>query len=125
MTDRSVGKSSSAIAAMELKYPDNEEKKNSVCIPFDTPQTSGDYFLAAHSQNNVEALVTKELGMIWMRSRRCYNQYHLSVRQMVSFLWLVLTRGEAVKEKYEMCIKQIQNYSDSLKTTGSGRRSDC
>ena len=97
---------------MELKYPDNEEKKNSVCISFDIPQTASDYFIAANTQNKSEAAITKELGLIWMRSRRCYNPYHLSLRQMGSFLWMVFTKGETLNKKIEMCAKQIENNSD-------------
>ena len=97
---------------MELKYPEDEEKKNSICVPFDIPQTNTDYFIAGDSQNKVEEAVNKEFGLFWMRSRRCYNQHHLSVSQMMSFFWLLFTKGDVVKKinkKYEMCAKQIQN----------------
>ena len=97
---------------MELKYPEDEEKKNSICVPFDIPQTNTDYFIAGDSQNKVEEAVNKEFGLFWMRSRRCYIQHQLSVSQMMSFFWLLFTKGDVVKKinkKYEMCAKQIQN----------------
>ena len=49
-----LGKTTSAIVGMELKYPDDEKKKNSVCISLDIPETPEDYFIAAQSQNKVE-----------------------------------------------------------------------
>ena len=84
----SEGQSTSAIAAMELKYPDDEEKKNSVCIPLTVARTPEDYFLATQSASKVESLLGAELGLWWMRSRRCYYLHHFSITQLVHFGWL-------------------------------------
>ena len=110
----SKGQSTSAIAAMELKYPDDEDKKNSVCISLTVSRTPEDYFLAAQSQSLVESLLGAELGLLWMRSRRCYYVHHLSLTQMVHFLWLAATKLGPMKKKIDMCVQQIQsstNYS--------------
>ena len=97
---------------MELKYPDDEEKKNSICISFNIPETAKDYFISAQAQNKVEALATKELGLVWMRSRRCNDLHHLPLRQMVSFLWILYTKGQKVDKKFDMCVNQILSSSE-------------
>ena len=53
-----LGKTTSVIAAMELKYPDDEKKKNSVCISLDIPETTEDYFISAQTQNKVEEVTS-------------------------------------------------------------------
>ena len=102
------GQSTSAIAAMELKYPDDEEKKNSVCIPLTVSRTPEDYFLATQSQSKVESLIGSELGLWWMRSRRCYYLHHFSFTQLLHFVWLVATKLDKMKRKIDMCVEQIQ-----------------
>ena len=92
---------------MELKYPDDEEKKNSVCIPFNVPETVEDYFLAAQSQNIVEDHMRTELGLMWMRSRRCFDIHHLTLTQMLGFLW-VARRAQAINKKVDMCVEKIK-----------------
>ena len=49
---------------MELKYPDDEEKKNSVCLPMIIPETSEEYFLAAQTDTKVQDLLKSELGLL-------------------------------------------------------------
>ena len=56
---------------MELKYPDDEEKKNSVCLSLDLPETSEDYFLAAQINNQAEFSILigrgpTRLGSHWL-----------------------------------------------------------
>ena len=97
---------------MELKYPDDEEKKNSVCIPLTVARTPEDYFLATQSQTKVESLLGAELGLWWMRSRRCYYLHHFSLTQLLHFLWLVATKLEKMKKKIDKCVQQIQNSND-------------
>ena len=98
---------------MELKYPDDEKKKNSVCISLDIPETPEDYFISAQTQNKVEELVRSELGLVWMRSRRCFDIHHLTIRQLIGFLWLAFTRGGAVNEKIEMCVTNIKQATEA------------
>ena len=93
----------------ELKYPDDEEKKNSVCISLTVSRTPEDYFVATQSQSKVESLIGAELGLLWMRSRRWYYVHHFTLRQMVHFLWLVATKLGPMKKKIDMCVQQIQN----------------
>ena len=97
---------------MELKYPDDEKKKNSVCVSLDIPETTEDYFIAAQSQNRVEEQVRSELGLGWMRSRRCFDIYHLSIRQLLGFLWLAFNKGAAVNDKIDMCVNNIKESTD-------------
>ena len=92
---------------MELKYPHDEEKKNSVCLSLDLPETSEDFFLVAQMNNKVEDLLMSELGLRWMRSRRCFDVHHLSLAQLVRFLWMGFTRKEAFSRKIDLCVDKI------------------
>ena len=103
-----LGKSTSVIAAMELKYPEEDEKKNSVCLSLDTPETPEDYFVAAQIDSKVEDRVRAELGLGWMRSRRCYDVHHLTITQLLSFLWMAFTRGGAFIRKIDLCVDKIR-----------------
>lgn len=107
------GKTTSAIVGMELKYPDDEKKKNSVCISLDIPETPEDYFIAAQSQNKVEEQVRTELGMIWMRSRRCFDIHHPTIRQLLGFLWVAFNKGGAVNEKIDLCVRNIKESTEA------------
>ena len=93
---------------MELKYPDDEEKKNSVCLSLDLPETSEDFFLTTQINNKVEDLLISELGLVWMRSRRCFDVHHLSLTQLVRFLWMGFTRKEAFNRKIDLCVDQMR-----------------
>ena len=93
---------------MELKYPEEDEKKNSVCLSLDIPETPEDYFVAAQIDSKVEDRVRAELGLGWMRSRRCYDVHHLTITQLLSFLWMAFTRGEAFIRKIDLCVDKIR-----------------
>ena len=93
---------------MELKYPEDEEKKNSVCLSLDLPDTAEEYFLAAQINNKVEDLLFSELGLMWMRRRRCFHLHHLSVSQLVAFFWLSFTRAGAFDRKIDLCVDKIR-----------------
>ena len=93
---------------MELKYPEDEEKKNSVCLSLDLPETPEDYFLAAQINNKVEDLLRSELGLLWMRRRRCFDVHHLTITQLVTFLWMGFTRAEAFNRKIDVCVDKIR-----------------
>ena len=93
---------------MELKYPDDEEKKNSVCLPMIIPETSEEYFLAARTDTKVQDLLKSELGFLWMRSRRCYDVYHFTLSQTVSFLWMAFSKVGAFKRKIDLCCDKIR-----------------
>ena len=103
-----LGKSTSVIAAMELKYPDDEEKKNSVCLSLDLPETSEDFFLTTQINNKVEDLLGSELGLVWMRSRRCFDVHHLTLAQLVSFIWMGFSKVRAFNRKIDLCVDQIR-----------------
>ena len=103
-----LGKSTSAIAALELKYPDNEEKKNSVCLSLNLPETAEDFFLMMQINNKVEDLLVSELGLGWMRRRRCYDVHHLSLSQLLRFIWMGLTRKGALNRKIDLCVDKIR-----------------
>jgi len=57
------GMSTTIIAAMELKYPDGEEKKkNDVCKPIPIPCYPEDAFLAFRISNQTQKAASKEIG---------------------------------------------------------------
>ena len=64
--------------------------------------------MAAQINNKVEAQLSSELGLVWMRSRRCYHQHHLTLSQLASFLWLGLTKLGAFNRKIDICVDKIR-----------------
>ena len=87
---------------------EDEKKKSSVCIPLDIPETPEDYFLAVQSNTKVEDLLRSELGLFWMRSRRCYDVHHFSLTQLVSFFWIVFNKVGAFNRKIDLCADKVR-----------------
>ena len=63
------------ITGMELKYPDDEEKKNSVCRPMKVAQNPEDYFSCFLAHTSCQAAATAELG-VWHMSSTRVNLLH-------------------------------------------------
>ena len=64
------------------------------------------------SQDTVEEMLRKELGLLWMRGRRCFDVSHFTLRQLFSFMWMAYFKGSGVKKTIDMCVEQIERSSD-------------
>jgi hypothetical protein len=64
----SPGLNSSAIAAVELLHPRDEERKNLVCRPMTVPELASDFLPCLGHHFETMARLGEELGFSWMRS---------------------------------------------------------
>jgi len=101
------GMAASTIAALDLKYPDNTDKKNEVFPVLDVPQTAVELCAALLIDMKARENINKELGFWWQQSRRNFIIHHLSWETVNKML-----KGEnkeekqKMKEKLEMLVKQ-------------------
>ena len=73
------GLSASVIAALELRFPKDEEKKNSVCIPLDVPQNPEDFIKNFYTDAKVGDAMMATLGFRWERQRRLSVLHHIQI----------------------------------------------
>merc|ERR1711974_98996 len=94
--------STTIIAALEIKYPDNEQHKNSLCQAIPIPQMPEDYLKALQVNNDVNKAVMKELGMRYFLKRRCFIFHHVSFLEMIKTLWKLRRMGPEMERKFEL-----------------------
>jgi hypothetical protein len=94
------------IAALELRHPEDEDKKNRICIPFKPPQMPEDFAtgLLGHLSNS--ETIGAELGILWMVSRRTSLFYHMSWGNFLKTIWNVVKNGKKVEKKVRILCHQ-------------------
>merc|ERR1712126_13492 len=75
------------IATLEMRYPWDEEKKNAVCDPIPAPEMQQDLFDGfLRTLLNADRIVA-ELGFWWMRSRRVTPVHHMTLPNLLRFVY--------------------------------------
>jgi len=100
------GMSTTVIAAMEIKYPDNEEYKNTVCQTIPVPQLPEDYFRAFRIHNIVNNAAIKEFGARYFLKRRCNVLHHISIFQTMKMIWKARTILPQMERKFDLWFKE-------------------
>ena len=80
--------SGAVIAALELKLPQDEERKNAACTVYRVTQMPEEFlnmFLADWKTNQA---MTKILGLGFQTSRRNFNLKHMGYIELLKFLYL-------------------------------------
>ena len=80
--------SATVIAALELKFPADEEKKNSICTVYPPPQMPEDFFQMFLADWKTNQAITKILGLQFLTSRRIFNFNHVGYIELLKFLYL-------------------------------------
>ena len=96
------------IAGVELKFPDDEDKKNSICKPMDVPQIPEEFFTSAKTNNEVQAAATKALGFRTLFSKRCNPFAHIGFFPKWRFLIYAIMNRTKLDAKIDMCLEQIE-----------------
>ena len=96
-----TGLSSSIIAALEVMFPEDEERKNQICSPLNPPQNNKDWFKISSISNNNSNKIGEVLGFRWIRSSRTHLLYHLSFSQMARIMPALLWNKGRIKERME------------------------
>ena len=82
------------IARVELKFPDDEDKKNSICKPMDVPQIPQEFFTSARTNNEVQAAAIKALGFTTVFNFSCKTSTYLV---LAGPIWATFTEwGDAL-----------------------------
>jgi len=97
------GLSANAIAALELMYPKDEEKKNSVCIPLDVPQMPADIIKNFYTDGQVNAAMGETLGFRWERQRRASVMHHIKMLDLIQMIFGMMKR----KDPYMAKLKKL------------------
>lgn len=98
--------SSNIIAAMELKFPDDEEKKNTVCQPMPAPQMPEDFFSGFHINNVCNKSIMEILGFNFQKKRRSFFPHHIQFFDMIKLMYAASKRQEPFNKKLEFLMKE-------------------
>jgi len=100
------GISANIIAALELMFPDDEEKKNSVCVVLEAPQMLQDFFKNFYTDGLTNERVFATLGFRWMRQRRNSVLHHVQVFDLINMMYQMRKRNEPYRNKLKMYMEQ-------------------
>ena len=90
------GISANIIAALELKFPDDEEKKNSVCFVLTPPQLPEDLFKTIRVDGLTRDAAMKTLGLWWEKQRRSSGLHHVTFLELVKMMFVVKKKTAAL-----------------------------
>ena len=89
--------SANIIAGMELKFPDDEEKKNSVCHVLKAPQMPQDFFTNFQTEGLTSKASIESLGFRFERQRRSSGLYHMRFFDMLKVMLYMSARADTYK----------------------------
>jgi len=101
--------SANIIAAMELKFPHDEEKKNSVCHVLKVPSVPKDFFANFHSDDKTNNAALEVLGFKYQRKRRSFAIHHVQFFDMIKMIFALGKRQKAFKKKLELLMEEEQD----------------
>ena len=96
--------SASIIAALELKYPDDEEKKNGVCTVLTPPQMPEDFVANSYVDNKTIDATLTVLGFNWERQRRSSLMHHVPLFDLLKLVFYMWTKKKLLVKKFEMLL---------------------
>ena len=103
-----IGTSMAITAGVELKFPNDEEKKNSICKPIDVAQIPEHFFTSAKQNNEVQAAAIKALGSGAVFNIRANIFAHVGfIAKWKTLIWVLLNRSQ-IDRKTDMCVEQIE-----------------
>ena len=100
------GISANIIAALELKYPNDEEKKNSICVVLDVPQMPIDFIKNMYTDSKTSEAAIKDLGFRWSRKRRNSVFHHLQLLDLIKLMVKMGKKRNDLRQKLELLMKQ-------------------
>ena len=103
------GFSFTIIAKAELKYPNDEEKKNSICHPIIIPQSTEEFFLSFQTNISTMNATFKEFGLWGMRKNKADVLNHLSFLQKLKLSHFFLSSFDKLGKTIDMFCDQINS----------------
>jgi len=102
--------SAAMIAALELSFPTDEAKKNSLCKPFNAPQLPSQWFELNLLSNINGYEISRCLGISWMRSSRLTPLYHMSYYSFLKMMIYTTWNRKTINAKLKMFAEQADLY---------------
>lgn len=100
-------------AGVELKFPNDEEKKNSICKPMDVAQIPEHFFTSTKQNNDVQSAATKALGFGAIFNIRSNIFAHIGfIAKWKSLIWVMMNQAR-IDRKINMCVEQIEKEKES------------
>ena len=96
------------IAALELMFPEDEEKKNSTLTVLVLPQMPRDFFTIFRADGKTRQEIAKVLGLRFQFSRRVFNFSHLGYIEFMKVMYLAIRKGEAFRQKLQQFIDEAE-----------------
>ena len=96
------------IARVELKYPDDEEKKNAICKPMVIPQIPEDYFTSFQTNSQVQNAASKALGSGALFNIRSNTFAHVGFLTKWRTILTIIFKRARIDTKIDMCVEQIE-----------------
>jgi len=104
------GISANIIAALELKFPDDEEKKNSICFVLTPPQMPEDYFKMFQVDALTSQAAIKALGFRWEKQRRSSALHHIKFLELVKMMFAIKKRQQPYRNKVKQLLgEKVEN----------------
>ena len=95
-------------AGAELKFPNDEDKKNSICKPIDVAQIPEHFFTSAKQNNETQAAAIKALGYGAVFNIRANIFAHVGfITKWRILIWVLMKRSQ-IDRKTDMCVEQIE-----------------
>ena len=95
-------------AGAELKFPNDEDKKNSICKPIDVAQIPEHFFTSAKQNNETQAAAIKALGFGAVFNIRANIFAHVGfITKWRILIWVLMKRSQ-IDRKTDMCVEQIE-----------------
>ena len=104
-----LGFSFTIIAKAELKYPDDEDKKNSICHPIIIPQSTEDFWPSFRTNITTVQAAFKEFGLWGLRKNKADVFWHLSFLQKFKLMIFNLSKLDKLTKTLDMFCDQIKN----------------
>merc|ERR1711944_124982 len=102
--------SGAMVAAMELKFPEDEDRKNLACTPINAPQLPAQWFELQYLSNINTEKIGKELGLKWMRRSRLSPLHHISIFPFIKLMIFMIRNKDKINQKNKLLGEQSDIY---------------
>ena len=100
--------SGAIIAAMEIAFPDDEEKKNGVCVPMPFPHEKSDWVRQLRGTMVNGDKVGEVLGLRWMRSRRLCHMHHIPLLDLAWLMVYIIPNKAALLSRMDQILEKLE-----------------
>ena len=93
-----------------LRFPDDEDKKNSLFTPLNAPQLPAQWFELNYLSNVNGDKIGQALGIRWMRGCRLTPLHHMSFFSFLKVMIFMMFNNAKINEKMKLFGEQANIY---------------